>query len=73
MSDHYEEIAQKLVGDFKASLGKDLIKQIPSAQFDTLTASIRGALSAERAKVADEIEGVVKKLRSKVDRLELEL
>ena len=73
MTDHYEETANTVVEAFKGSLDESVRDQISDAQFDDLAAAIRDALSTEKARIADQIEGVVKKLRTEVDKIELEL
>ena len=61
MTDHHEETAKTVMEAFKASLDENVREQISDAQFDQLVHAIREALSSERARVADQIEGVVKK------------
>jgi hypothetical protein len=73
MTDHHEETASRIVDAFKASIDESTRENISTAQYDVLVAAIREALSSERATIADQIEGVVKKLRTDVDKLEIEL
>ena len=73
MVEHHEETAEKVVAAFKSSLKEEICQQINRTQFDELERAIRQALSDERAMAVELIEELVKKMRSKVDRPELEL
>jgi len=73
MSDHYEDIAKTLVEGFKMSINEDARSQITAAQFNDLARAIQKTLSVEKSKVVSQIEVTIKKLRSEVDRPEIEL
>ncbi|MGD8743556.1 MAG: hypothetical protein PVH46_09030 [Granulosicoccaceae bacterium] len=73
MTDHHEEVADKIAETFKASLDEAVREQINEARFHELATAIRAALSAERLVLAEHLEDVVKKIRSETDRPQIEL
>ncbi|MEM4657641.1 MAG: hypothetical protein QXX77_04375 [Candidatus Methanosuratincola sp.] len=73
MTNHNEEVARKIAEDFLASLDEPVRVQITEAQLDNLVSAIRKVLSAEKSRIADQIEDIVGKLRAEVDKPELDL
>lgn len=73
MTNHNEEVARKIAEDFIASLDESVKEKITEAQIDNLVSAIRKVLSAEKARVADQIEDIVKRLRAEIDKPELDL
>lgn len=71
--DRHEELADKIVVAFKADLNEQVMASIDEAHLDRLRHAIRDALSQELSALADELEGIVERLRSQADRRELEL
>ncbi|MEM4407491.1 MAG: hypothetical protein QXI19_01975 [Candidatus Caldarchaeum sp.] len=66
-------MARKIAEDFIASLDESVKEKITEAQIDNLVSAIRKVLSAEKARVADQIEDIVKRLRAEIDKPELDL
>ncbi|MGD9000859.1 MAG: hypothetical protein PVF75_10620 [Granulosicoccaceae bacterium] len=73
MTDHHEEVANKIMETFKASLDEAVREQISEARLHELATAIQVALSAERMVLAEYLEDVVKKMRAGAERPQIEL
>lgn len=63
MTDHPENIAERVVSVFKEGLSRDLREQIGDARFDELKALISEALSSELDAAAGQLEDLARRLR----------
>ena len=73
MADHHEALAKQVVEQFRQSLSHEACGYVSAAQFQDLEQSIHELLSRERGHLADQMETLARRLRSGVDKPELEL
>ena len=73
MSNRHNEIAERIVAEFKESLGDSVRAQITAPQFEQLALSIQEVLSKELGAALEQMEAVVKTLRHNVVLPEREL
>lgn len=73
MANQHQEIAQKVVEQFKASLSEAARAHITTSQFNKLASLIEQAIAHEMAEAADLVERAARKLRAGTARPELGL
>jgi len=73
MAKKHEFLARKVVKAFRDGLNKEARAAVGDMGFGELEAMIREALSEDRAHTAEMVEGLLKRLRSAVDKPEIEL
>ncbi len=73
MVDRHQQLAQKVVEAFRASLSEDARQQISQTALDELALMIREALSEELESAAASVEELARTLRANIDKPELGL
>ena len=73
MTDRHNTLAQNVVKAFKESLSDAAREHITEAQFEDLTLMVREAIAEELTRAAELFEAALAKLRSEIEKPELDL
>ncbi len=73
MKNTHQELADKIVNTFKATLDESARQRVSAAQFDELAIMIREALSEELETAVELVEEVARTLRTRVQKPEIGL
>ena len=73
MTNRHQQLADKVVHAFRATLDEDTRGRISDAQFEALRRLVADALSEELQTTTDRLDTLVQDLRTELERPELEL
>ncbi|HKJ21796.1 MAG TPA: hypothetical protein VKA13_01790 [Gammaproteobacteria bacterium] len=73
MSNHNEQLAQKVVEVFKENISQEAREHISEAEFHKLSLMVQEALSLEMADAVQMVDELEKRLKDMVGRPQLEL
>lgn len=73
MSNHNEQLAQKVVEVFKENISPEAREHISQAEFNKLSLMVQEALSLEMADAVEMVDELEKRLKDMVGRRPLEL
>jgi acyl-CoA reductase-like NAD-dependent aldehyde dehydrogenase len=71
MTNRHQEHAEKIVAAFREALDEGVRQQIADAQYQLLGNTIRKALGEEVAYAVEQMDAVIRKLRSETERPDL--
>ena len=71
MTERHVHYAKKVVESFKELLPDAALKEITNGEFEELELMIQEALSDELHTATDQMDGLIRRLRSEIDRPEL--